>query len=104
MATPLGNTFVTDEQIVAQDDILRNGKMVESLVVEFDHLPLMVDVILRLICSSVTNVVPSGVAISCMTRKRRRQELLVKVFLESNEKDYNKNCSFRLQGRENIES
>jgi len=37
MATPLGTTFVTDEQIVAQDDVLRKGKMVESLVVEFDQ-------------------------------------------------------------------
>ena len=37
MATPLGTTFVTDEQIVAQDDVLREGKMVESLVVEFDQ-------------------------------------------------------------------
>ena len=36
MATPLGTTFVTDEQIVAQGDILYKGKMVESLVVEFD--------------------------------------------------------------------
>ena len=26
-----------------------------------------------------------------MTRERRRQEFAVKVFLESNEKDYNKN-------------
>ena len=40
----------------------------------------------------------------CMTRERRGQEFAVKVFLESNEKDYNKNTSFRLQGRENIES
>ena len=37
MATPLGTTFVTDEQIVAQDDVLRKGKLVESLVVEFDQ-------------------------------------------------------------------
>ena len=37
MATPLGTTFVTDEQIVAQADVLRKGKMVESLVVEFDQ-------------------------------------------------------------------
>ena len=37
MATPLGTAFVTDEQIVAQDDVLRKGKMVESLVVEFDQ-------------------------------------------------------------------
>ena len=37
MATPLGTTFVTDEQIVAQGDVLYKGKMVESLVVEFDQ-------------------------------------------------------------------
>ena len=37
MATPLGTTFVTDEQIVAQDDVLYKGKMVESLVIEFDQ-------------------------------------------------------------------
>ena len=37
MATPLGNTFVTDERTVVQDDVLRKGKMVESLVVEFDQ-------------------------------------------------------------------
>ena len=37
MATPLGTTFVTDERTVVQDDVLRKGKMVESLVVEFDQ-------------------------------------------------------------------
>ena len=37
MATPLGTTFVTDEKIVAQGDVLYKGKMVESLVVEFDQ-------------------------------------------------------------------
>ena len=37
MATPLGTTFVTDEQIVAQGDVLYKRKMVESLVVEFDQ-------------------------------------------------------------------
>ena len=37
MATPLGTTFVTDEQIVVQGDVLYKGKMVESLVVEFDQ-------------------------------------------------------------------
>ena len=37
MATPLGTTFVTDEQVVAQGDVLYKGKMVESLVVEFDQ-------------------------------------------------------------------
>ena len=37
MATPLGTTFITDEQVVAQGDVLYKGKMVESLVVEFDQ-------------------------------------------------------------------
>jgi len=37
MATPLGTTFSTDEQVVAQGDITYMGKMVESLVVEFDQ-------------------------------------------------------------------
>ena len=37
MATPLGTTFVTDEQVVAQGDVLYKGKTVESLVVEFDQ-------------------------------------------------------------------
>ena len=37
MATPPGTTFVTDEQIMAQGDVLYKGKMVESLVVEFDQ-------------------------------------------------------------------
>ena len=37
MATPLGTSFVTDERTVVQDDVLRKGKMVESLVVEFDQ-------------------------------------------------------------------
>ena len=37
MATPLGTSFVTDEQIVAQGDVLYKGKTVESLVVEFDQ-------------------------------------------------------------------
>ena len=37
MATPLGTTFVTDEQIVTQGDVLYKGKTVESLVVEFDQ-------------------------------------------------------------------
>ena len=36
--------------------------------------------------------------------KKEKTRIAVKFFLESNEKDYNKNCSFRLQGRENIES
>ena len=36
--------------------------------------------------------------------EKEKTRIAVKVFLESNEKDYNKNCSFRLQGRENIES
>jgi len=37
METPLGTTFVTDEQVVAQGDVIYKGKMVESLVVEFDQ-------------------------------------------------------------------
>ena len=37
MATPLGTTFVIDEQIVAQGGVLYKGKMVKSLVVEFDQ-------------------------------------------------------------------
>ena len=32
MATPLGTTFSTDEQVVAQGDVNSMGKMVESLV------------------------------------------------------------------------
>ena len=39
MATLLGNlTFSTDEQVVVQGDINFVGKMVESLVVEFDQV------------------------------------------------------------------
>ena len=37
MATPLGTTFFTDEQVVAQGDVTYMEKMVESLVVEFDQ-------------------------------------------------------------------
>ena len=37
MATPLGTTFSTDEQVVAQGDVTCMGKTVESLVVEFDQ-------------------------------------------------------------------
>ena len=37
MATPLGITFSTDEQVVAQGDVTYMGKTVESLVVEFDQ-------------------------------------------------------------------
>ena len=37
MATPLGNTFSTNEQVVAQGDVTYMGKMVESLIVEFDQ-------------------------------------------------------------------
>ena len=37
MVTPLGTTFVTDEQVVAQGDVIYKGKSVESLVVEFDQ-------------------------------------------------------------------
>ena len=37
MATLLGNTFSTDEQVVAQGDVTYMEKMVESLVVGFDQ-------------------------------------------------------------------
>ena len=37
MATPLGTTFSTDEQVVAQGDVNCMGKTIESLVVEFDQ-------------------------------------------------------------------
>jgi len=37
MATPLGTTFSTDEQVVAQGDVTYMGKMIESLIVEFDQ-------------------------------------------------------------------
>ena len=37
MATPLGITFSTDEQVVAQGNVTCMGKMVESLVIEFDQ-------------------------------------------------------------------
>ena len=36
MATPLGTTFSTDEQVVAQGDVIYMGKIVESLVIEFN--------------------------------------------------------------------
>ena len=37
MATPLGTTLSTDEQVVTQGDITFMEKMVESLVVKFDQ-------------------------------------------------------------------
>jgi len=37
MATPLGKSFYTDENVVAQADVRLLGKTVESLVVEFDQ-------------------------------------------------------------------
>jgi len=37
MTTPLGTTFSTDEQVVAQSDVTFMKKMVESLVVKFDQ-------------------------------------------------------------------
>ena len=37
MATPLGTTFSTDKQVVAQGDVIYMGKTVESLVVKFDQ-------------------------------------------------------------------
>ena len=36
MATPLGNSFSTDENVMAQADVQLLRKTVESLVVEFD--------------------------------------------------------------------
>ena len=50
------------------------------------------------------SIFASDFVLSVWPEKRRRQEFAVNVFLESNEKDYNKNCSFRLQEREDIES
>jgi len=37
MATPLGTTFSTDEQVVPQGDVTFMGKTAESLIVEFDQ-------------------------------------------------------------------
>jgi len=37
MATPLGTSFSTDENAMAQADVQLLGKTVESLVVEFDQ-------------------------------------------------------------------
>ena len=37
MATPLGISFSTDENAVAQTDVQLLNKMVESLIVEFDQ-------------------------------------------------------------------
>jgi len=37
MATPLGITFSTDDQVVAQGDVTCMRRMVESLIVEFDQ-------------------------------------------------------------------
>jgi len=37
MVTPLGSTFSTDEQVVAQGDVNFMGKIVESLVMECDQ-------------------------------------------------------------------
>ena len=37
MATPLGITFSTDEQVVAQGDVTFMGRTVESVVMEFDQ-------------------------------------------------------------------
>jgi len=36
MTTLLGTTFFTDEQVVAQGDVIFMEKTVESLIVEFD--------------------------------------------------------------------
>ena len=37
MATPLGTSFFTDENVVMQVDVQLLGKMVQSLVIEFDQ-------------------------------------------------------------------
>ena len=37
MVTSLETTFSTDEQVVTQGDVTYIGKMVESLIVEFDQ-------------------------------------------------------------------
>jgi len=37
MAAPLGTAFSTDEQVVEQGDVTCMGRIVESLVVEFDQ-------------------------------------------------------------------
>ena len=37
MATLLGTTFSTDEQVVAQGDVTFMGRTIESLVVKFDQ-------------------------------------------------------------------
>ena len=37
MATPLGTTFSTDDQVVAQGDVTFMEKIVESLVMEFNQ-------------------------------------------------------------------
>ena len=41
MTTPLGTTFSTDEQVVAQGGVNFMGKTVESLAVEFDQAKYM---------------------------------------------------------------
>ena len=38
MATPLGTTFSTDEQVITQGDINFIGKTVESVVMKFDQV------------------------------------------------------------------
>jgi len=38
MVTPLGTTFSTDEQVVAQGDVNFMGKTVESLVVKLNQV------------------------------------------------------------------
>ena len=37
MATLLGTTFSTDEQVMAQGDVTFMGRKVESLIIEFDQ-------------------------------------------------------------------
>jgi len=36
MATPIGTTFSTDQQVMAQGDVNFMGKTIESLIMEFN--------------------------------------------------------------------
>jgi len=71
MATPLGTTFSTDEQVVTQGDVTFMGRKVESLVLKFDQAKyegflssgsksLRVARQYRRISSKVRSQVPSG--------------------------------------------
>ena len=88
MATPSGTTFSTDEQVVAQGDIICMGKVVESLVVEFDQAKYeeflsssskSPRVLVRKVSSEIRSQVPSKASLNavcaenivagCVTRK-----------------------------------